>query len=480
MVSRTLKLILVVVFLSCSAITFAADIYVNHEQGDDHHTGFDASQPIRTIHLATKLAKPGDTIHLAPTTLPYRESVDLFNRSGEEGKPITVDGHGATLLGTDRLKAEQWKEVSPGLFRSDVWYKAIRADDAVIVRYFFTFDGRMERMGRSSKGPKEPWHRPEELKPGEWTFLEKEKVFYVKIEPGTSLDSANIEAPVRSSGVMLHGNCEHIVIRNMTATHVYNDGYNIHGRTRDVLFQNIRAIECGDDGVSAHDDCRIKVDGLLSFGNSTGMTNAGDSESESDHVVIAGCHGFGYFMFQGGRHVLRNSYIDADVPNPVSVEGGGPRPDAICHMTLDNVYIAASGKFPEHGVRVGKLGSLDATRVTTINLPWVIQGHAIVHDSVLVGDAKSVLDLRTGCSWMADRNAYALHQILKDGKAISFEEFRKGLGQDAMSTWAQFDAEHPMDITQTMHLNAGQAIGAEAALVVDPKSLPQSSERAAK
>jgi len=139
-------------FLACAAALHAADYYVDPAVGDDHANGLAAKAggtngPVKTIARAVKAAQPGDTVHLA--TAVFKESAVFHNRAGEPGKPITLDGHGATLDGSDALNPADWPEVSPGLFRND---NLLRLDDAVLQRWFFLWDGKMNHMGRTSKG----------------------------------------------------------------------------------------------------------------------------------------------------------------------------------------------------------------------------------------------------------------------------------------------------------------------------------------
>ncbi|MBL8828331.1 MAG: hypothetical protein JNM18_15225, partial [Planctomycetaceae bacterium] len=178
----------------------------------------------------------------------------FHNRHGEVGRPITVDGHDATIEGCEPLAIAEWEPVAPGRFRKT---KLLRMDDAVLGRYFMRFAGKMQHMGRTSKGPSAVLKTPDQLAPGEWTYVPAEDAFYVQIVQGQTLAEADIHTPLRSSGVAISGDCAQLTIRNLRCTHVYNDGFNIHSKTRDVRFENVAAIECGDDGVSAHDDCRI-------------------------------------------------------------------------------------------------------------------------------------------------------------------------------------------------------------------------------
>ena len=131
----------------------------------DLFVGKDKDVP--TIAHAIKLAQPGDTIHLEPKV--YHDYAGFYAKKGEPGKPITLDGHGATLDGSDAIDPGKWREVSPGLFAHDDLIA--RNDPAIVGRWFFLFDGRMQLMGRTSKGRSAPLKKPEELLPNEWTFV---------------------------------------------------------------------------------------------------------------------------------------------------------------------------------------------------------------------------------------------------------------------------------------------------------------------
>ncbi|MEQ1749998.1 MAG: hypothetical protein ABL974_11280, partial [Prosthecobacter sp.] len=142
----------------CFLLISAVRIYAR-----DIHVGKD----VPTIHAAIKAAQPGDTIHLEPKV--YRDYAGFYGKKGEPGKPITLDGHGATLEGSDPIDVTKWREVSPGLFKNDALLP--RLDDAITGRWFFLFNGKMQLMNRTSKGKSAPYKKPEELQPNEWTFI---------------------------------------------------------------------------------------------------------------------------------------------------------------------------------------------------------------------------------------------------------------------------------------------------------------------
>ncbi|MBU6180713.1 MAG: hypothetical protein KGR69_13695 [Verrucomicrobia bacterium] len=352
----------------------------------DLRVGVDPDVP--TIHHAIKFAQPGDTIHLEPDKV-YRDYAGFYDKKGEPGKPITLDGHGATLEGSDPLDPARWREVSPGLFAAAELLPNL--SDAVIARWFFLFDGKMQLMGRTSKGRSEPLKKPEDLQPGEWTFVKdpsREKPpskqiygsFFIKLAPGVSLADAKIAVPVRSAGVQFSGDNAHLVIRNLTATHPYNDGFNIHGDCRDVVFENIRAIECGDDGISAHESAQYRVDRFTSIGNSTGICDTGTARTIYTNVFIADCIGFDLYFLDEGRYSLTNALILSKSQNPFSVTG---RDDGDCRLAMENVHLRRLVE-PRLG-NVAARAVVSGKRCTFEGLDLKITGSATWESSLLSG-----------------------------------------------------------------------------------------------
>lgn len=340
----------------------------------DIRVGLDADAP--TIAAAIKVAQAGDTIHLEPRV--YRDYAGFHGKRGEPGRPITLDGHGATLEGSDPLDPARWREVAPGLFANDSLLP--RFHESVLARWFFVWNGRMNRMGRSSKGAQAPLKRPEELRPGEWTFVRDESrgtppspelsgAFHLRLAPGQSLAGARIAAPVRSAGVQFSGGNAHLVVRNVVATHAYNDGFNIHGDCRDVVFENIRAIECGDDGISAHESAQYRVAGFASIGNSTGICDTGAARTSYDRVFIADCSGYDLFFLDSGRYRLTNAIVLSSAQNPFVVTG---RSGGRCELEMDNVLFRRVG--PAKPAIVERDGVVRARRLTMENLEFDPRG----------------------------------------------------------------------------------------------------------
>ncbi|MEQ1849987.1 MAG: right-handed parallel beta-helix repeat-containing protein [Chthoniobacteraceae bacterium] len=347
--------------------------------------GIDKEYP--TIHHAIKAAQPGDTIHLENKV--YRDYAGFYGKKGTPGRPITLDGHGAVLEGSDPLKSEQWREVAPGLFAAEELLA--RLDPAIIYRWFFLFDGRMQLMGCTSKGRHTPHKKPEDLQPGEWTFIQGPArpnskpgqiygTFFIKLEAGKKLTEANIAVPVRSAGVQFSGDNAHLVIKNLTATHPYNDGFNIHGDCRDVLFENIRAIECGDDGISAHESAQYRVNGFVSIGNSTGICDTGTAQTTYRDVFISGCHGHDLYFLDEGRYSITNALVLSGAENPFVVTG---RDRGECHFTMENVLFRRLVE-----PRIGQIRAraiVKARACTFEGLDFKITGAAIFESSLVNG-----------------------------------------------------------------------------------------------
>ena len=311
----------------CSSLgtTYSVDV-VN---GDDRNAGT-ADSPLKTTKRAIKMAQPGDTIGMVHVDFPIHETVEIINKSGEEGKPITFDANGNLFTGADAINPEDWTETKPGLFRNDHllrWLKKPELVDgkltpdastaATLQRYFFLWNGELNRMGRSSKGDRRtPLPASDALQPGQWTYVAEETAFYIAIPAGTKLSDYHIAAPTRMNGVTVGGTCAHWIIRNVNTTHVINDGFNIHGHTKDFIYENITSTECGDDGFSQHagpnEESECVIRNFVSRLNSTGIANLGSGTY--DNVVLEDNYGENLLLMGAGVHDFHNCVISARAP----------------------------------------------------------------------------------------------------------------------------------------------------------------------
>lgn len=387
-------------FSDRSAIDLAAnaradDLQVDGQAGDDEANGVDS--PVKTIAAAIRLAKPGDTIHLQPEAV-YRDWAPFYDVAGEPDRPITLAGHGATLDGCDPLDPKGWIDLGEGLFRHD---DLLPLTDAIVDRWFFVQAGVLNRMSRCSKGPSQPLKEPGSLSAGEWTFVKDAErsaaarpgyihgSFFLRLAPGKSLADARIEIPYRPAGVLMHGACRHLIVRDLRSIRPYNDGFNLSD-CQDISFENIHAIDCGDDGISAHGACRYRVDGLSSIGNATGICDTGDSETTYRRVVIERCVGFDLFFLDTGRYSLSDSIVRSSAARPLYLQGRD-KPAEPCRLTLDNVLI---DRVIEGGeIRVNANCLLTANRCEFRGLEVrVVEGNTLFTRCRIDGDA----DAETG------------------------------------------------------------------------------------
>ena len=364
-----LSSVLLIFALSVALNAHAArSLRVDPVMGDDSQDGVTAA--VRTIARAVSLAQPGDTVDLAPAT--YYESVNLGNKQGLPGQPITVDGHGAVIDGSDPVVAAEWESLGGGLFRKSGVLPG--ANRSYLSRWYFIWNGRMNRMGRTSKGPSAPLKKVEELLPDEWTYVEAEDAFYLKLPEGQKLEEANIRCPNRANGVSLSRTGAHLVIRNLTCTHVYNDGYNVHGDQVDTVFENIAAIECGDDGFSAHETGECRIDGFTSMGNSTGLCDIGSSVTHYKNVFISGCHGHDIFFIGDTAHSMENVLVESSAASAITIGQGTLRPElAPCVVTFKNVLCRRAPGLPG-ALKVNANSQLDVQQSTFIGLETQVLG----------------------------------------------------------------------------------------------------------
>lgn len=456
----------IVVLVLLPSVVGARDLFVNHQIGTDVNSGLREDQPFKTIQHALGLVKPGDTIHLARTDVPYHESIEIrTGLSGTRAKPIIIDGHGATLSGCTTIRPEDWTRVGPGLYRNDrllpdLFPREKPVNEPLLRRFFFVVNGRINRMGRSGKGDCPPLPKLAALQPGDWTYDEEEMAFYLRIDPARTLADERIEYPDLINGVKTSdGQCEHLIIRNLTATHFHNDGFNINGATLHTRFENIQAIECGDDGISAHAASDIEVDGFVSRGNSTGFCHVQGASSSSRNVVLEDNHGFELLVLGRGTHELKQSVIR---PNHgqirvVRVSSEGAEPGKGCTLLMEDVQVEADlaaaamqqmkQPNPEHELTVEVLGKSDlhARKVTLSSVGLTSRwsspsGPASVKlfDSVIGGKIKPAIDLLSATTWEADRNNYDLAGLNVSGgryEQAQWDSYRRASGQDSHSVW---------------------------------------------
>ncbi|AWO00344.1 hypothetical protein DLD77_00790 [Chitinophaga alhagiae] len=338
---------------------WAQHIYVHPGKGNDAGNGSSPQQAVQSLQRAVSLAVPGTVIHLMPTETAWHDFLFFHDRSGTPGKPIIVEGNGVRLSGSVPVNPQEWEHLGNGLYRNDTLFRQLRANMDIVRRYFFLFDGKMERMGRCLKGHNEPFRDPAELKPFEWTFVQAEGAFYLKTDPARTLQELDIKIPVRPTGVQFSGKVHDVIVRNIKCENFYNDGFGITGQVHRVRFEQIQAWYNGDDGISAHADCAFHVEGFISAGNGTGICDTGNSFTTYNNVLIRDCAGVDvYFLNEKPErpayHALRNALVYCAAFRPVILEA--THPAAGLGILMENVQFLAK----EHGDRQVRIaGNVD-------------------------------------------------------------------------------------------------------------------------
>jgi hypothetical protein len=423
-----------------------ADFHVDPEAGDDARDGLATTVesatrgPVRTIQRAVRAAGPGDTVHLAASREPYRESLLLSGPSnwthpgGEPGRPLVIDGHGGTLTGAEPCPPAGWEPWRGRVYRRADFPQAAAlmvGDERVPAAsptlalepgdwiYFPPYKHLYLRpaampVGEVQLVPAEG--EPETVAQSRWgpagapgvvrlvgvaepaalmiagrrvppiTIKERLKPGQCTVESGTvyyhlpeekSFESLSIECVVRSNGVHISGTTAHVVIRNLHVTRFSNDGFNIHGQAHDILFQNITATHCFDEGYSAHSDAETAVEGGRLLFNASGLTDVGRARTRCRDMLIAFNDGIGYLGMDATHEDLEDAIL---IDNGLQLGGGGPE----SRLRASNVLAVSTGLPMGDGPRGGQLsfgGPTSIDRFTAIG----------PHASRFTGDAAVTL-----------------------------------------------------------------------------------------
>lgn len=443
--------VILFVFSLCEAAAGRA-IHVNPRSGADSAEG-SADRPLATIRRAITLARPGDTIFLDPQGSPYGEQILFADKSGTESEPIVLDGQGAVIDGSVPIRPEEWEPVSDGLYKSTIIPQTYcyKANPAYTGRFFFVWEGKINRMGRSLKGSKTPYKKPQDLVGGEWTYVAEETAFYLRLPDGQSLESAPVRVPKIVSGVQITGNCHHLVIRNVRVRHVINDGFALttgaapESTVRNIRFEKIRAEECGDDGLSAHGDCEVFVDDFYSRANSTGYCSQGVSTNR--RVRMEEIDGVEIFPI-GGRHEFIDCVVIGQALQPVTVEAAAPFTHS--ELILKNcLLLAAPGRSATDAIiRIRKTGVLKADRLTTQGISIQVSGTMELTNSIIAGGPEATLQVVAGGEWRDRNSVFDLAAFQVGGERFTPPEFSRFQSHfEGEGSWCQtlkpFDASNP-------------------------------------
>jgi hypothetical protein len=237
--------------LACGLPAAARDIYVNNQAGDDRFSGDrpDSSAgsegPVQSIAKATRLATPGDRIVLAATDTPYRESVSLvgLRHSASSLAPLTIDGNGAILDGSQPVCSSAWEHFSGDVYRF-----------------------RPERLGHQQlfiKGrpalrrPSTSWYGVvPHLKPLEWSLTGG--YIYFRTEPNQVPDAYQPACAVLQTGITLY-HVRGVEITDLVVQGFQLDGINVFDGDVDVQLIGVTARGNGRSGISVGGSSRAEI-----------------------------------------------------------------------------------------------------------------------------------------------------------------------------------------------------------------------------
>jgi hypothetical protein len=225
--------------LALSSTAVGRDIFVDNTAGDDRMTGQEPQPtslqngPVHSITKALKLAANGDTIVLANTNVPYRETITLAGsrNSGTSAEPFTIRGNGAILDGSAPVPLNAWQPCGESLFRFSpprTGYQQLFLDDLPAVRVF---------ASRTAGGPPE-------LQPRQWCSWRGE--VYFRVEPLKLPSDYRLSYASQQTGItLLH--VENVVIADLIVQGFLVDGINAFNSDRHV---SIVGVTCRGNGRS--------------------------------------------------------------------------------------------------------------------------------------------------------------------------------------------------------------------------------------
>lgn len=384
-------------------------------------------RPVPALESIAGQLAPGDLVRFSPANSIVRAEIVLKNLKGSAEKPIVIDGNGCTFLGTEVLNPSEWSEVAAGLYKSTALPRRINVSANSLQRWFFVFDGQMQRMGRISKGKQATLPKPEALQPGQWTYDQAVGTFYVKLAEGQTL--ASVEVPERQSGVAIAGSdTAFLEIRNVKVKNFYNDGYNIHGKCEAVRFVNITATSCGDDGLSAHEDCAVEAVGFRSEDNATGFCNVNRSRFVARDLTLVNNLAYEIYVTDSSLNTVANLTVESTAPKAIIARGSTKDPEP-CRLAVQAAKIKSRGE-----ISIEKSSVFSAEDLETDGCPWEVNGEADVRNSRIIGGG-----LVINGEWKGAENTYSFPNIIFRGQRFAvdaFAAYQQASGQDNSSTWS--------------------------------------------
>jgi hypothetical protein len=445
----TIKYLICSALVICMSAAARGDIFVNGDTGSDTYDGaamilIGASHgPVATLHRAIQIWKPGDRIVLHKTARPYREALVLVGVNGTAAQPVIVEGNGAVLQGLTITSPDQWTDNGNGLISmkwGPEWGFNVVADGKFAVKVP-SVDGI--KPGQSSgdwKNTKNPQHRG-----------------YYKLSPEQSLGKTRLEVSTGFCGVSIDDS-SHVIVRNLTCQHFWDDGFNLQGNSQDIRFENIVGRWNGDQGISAHGRCDVTVLGGEFFGNDSGIVDTVVSRTRYVGINLHNNRSVGVW-FQGGDHSITDSRI-VDNPTGIFLEEGqsgtyppgfNQDPDIDCCVALRNVLVRGGA----YGLMLAYHSRVSVDHATIVGQPIgiILRSAGVkahIANSIISATKKSIVG--PGQYW-GDYNCWANSaSTVKTGEVM-------------LSDWAPKQGMDTHSIFQDPELSGAGEVNANSAVI---------------
>jgi len=439
------------------------DIYVDNLRGDDANAGTQES-PFRSIKVAAKVLKGGDTLHMVPNTNPYtlEDTVEpgavglielVSSQAGTPEKPTIVDGHGSKVLGLFHYKSEKWRDEGSSVFSMRLPNNTVTMFNlgywAGVIPIVF-FDGKPAQWVKSR----------EELVDGSFFLVKKlakeeppNNTLFVKLAEGKTPADIKITAP---SNVTIQSNTNHVTFRNIDSSYSSFDGFGSFWG-KGLLFENLRASFCMNQGISHHSsagvlvkNCRFdhNVDcGVLDV--SLGDAKSGDEKAATraryENCLVDNNVWLGGVRFQNrGEYemdscIIRDNHAKTAV---VSVAGN-------TSLILTNCLIVRGDANAKTGIMAEANSTLELRNCTIVGYPngLIVQGGAkvLVSNSVFI-DCETAISVPLDPAPRrieSDKNCFIGKPSFKvDQQTIgSLEDFAEMSGLDVNSVDLEKESE---------------------------------------
>jgi hypothetical protein len=311
---RKFYCLLIVLLLRSPAM--GREVFVNNVAGDDRFAGQQARDPggqggpVRTLAKALRMAGPGDTIVLAKTDTPYRESISLVGsrHSGTSQQPFTIQGGGAVLDGSIPLPPAAWESYKGAVFR----LRSTPMGSPVLF-----LNGRPAVRAFAAETAKEP----PELQPRQWCSVAGQIYFCVeksKLPADYKLGCTHLQ-----TGVTLF-HVERVRIADLTVQGFQVDGVSLSNSAREVVLTNVTCRGNGRGGVAVGGASSVTIRAsLLGDNGQVQLLTLPYSETQLYNTHLLSNTGPGW-VDRGGRVIIdgksvqggKDEFRRAPVPEP--------------------------------------------------------------------------------------------------------------------------------------------------------------------